>query len=334
MSQIIDGVFSHSASNSKAMGGTEILGHQLIQFVDKEDLKGVQIILSRVEHELSPNHVRIFWAHDLPSDPASEFLKDKGERAKFHKFIFVSNWQMQQYINYFNLPWKDCIVMQNAIVPIPAHEKPKDKFNIIYFSTPHRGLEILVPVVARITEKRKGKDVHLHVYSSFDLYGWPQRDEPYKALFKTIDDHPHMTNHGAVPNQEIRKALQDSHIFAYPSIWQETSCLCLMESMSAGLVCVHNNYGALAETAANWTAMYQQQEDPRMQMSYMYSLITQAIDHYSTAACQNELASMMKYANIYYSWGKRKQEWESFLRVLKGDIKDTKLPQQMFTYSS
>ena len=93
-------------------------------------------------------------------------------------------------------------------------------------------------------------NVHLDVFSSFNAYGWAERDEPYQELFDKIEAHPQMTYHGFKPNNIVRNALQKAHIFAYPSIWMETSCIALMEAMSAGLMCVHPNLAALPETAA------------------------------------------------------------------------------------
>lgn len=334
MVQIIDGVIKKGKTNSNAMGGTEILAHKLVDHVKPEYLNGVQIISSRVECELSPDHVRVFWAHDLPGDPASEFLHKKSEQDKFHKFVFVSNWQMQNYIARYNLPWSKCIVMLNAIEPIPDHEKPTDKINFIYYSTPHRGLELLVPVFDRLSQENP--NIHLDVYSSFRLYGWGQRDEPYQKMFDYINQHPHMTNHGTVSNEKIREALTNAHIMLYPSIWQETSCLCLMEAMSAGVACVHSNYGALYETAANWTVMYGMHEDFTAHASTAYSIASQVLKHMNSQPFKDELHSAKNYTNMYYSWGARGPQWERFLEVLKMNTKDTKLPQEgeSFTYST
>jgi hypothetical protein len=80
-----------------------------------------------------------------------------------------------------------------------------------------------------------------------------------KCFFR---QHPKIRYHGTQPNAAVREALTRAHVFAYPSVWPETSCLCLIEAMSAGLVCVHSNLGALFETAAHWTQIYPFHEDP------------------------------------------------------------------------
>ena len=50
-----------------------------------------------------------------------------------------------------------------------------------------------------------------------------------------------------------------------------------MESMSAALLCVHSNYGALFETAANWTMMYNLHEDPHKHAQVFFSVLESAI---------------------------------------------------------
>ena len=243
--------------SENAMGGTEIMKNALEKNIDSEVLDNFQIFVSRVHENLSDQHIRILWLHDLPGDPESDHLKNNGW-AKFHKLVFVSNWQMRGFIQMYGIPWSKCVVIQNSIEPIPSIYKPEDKIRLIYTPTPHRGLNILYSVFDVLSKKYD--NIELDVYSSYKLYGWQERDKEYAQLFDALKAHPKVNYHGSVPNDELRVALQKSHIFAYPSIWEETSCICLMEAMSAGLVCVHPNYGALPETASMFTEMYQMQD--------------------------------------------------------------------------
>ena len=157
------------------------------------------------------------------------------------------------------VPYSESVVIKNAIDPIEHHEKPKDKINLIYHTTPHRGLDILYAVYEQLAKNRD--DIHLDVYSSFNVYGWPQRDVEFKPLFDKLEAHPNITYHGAVPNSEVREALKKAHIFAYPCTWVETSCISAIEAMSAGCAVVCPNLGALPETTSNFGIMYPFDED-------------------------------------------------------------------------
>jgi UDP-glucose:(glucosyl)LPS alpha-1,2-glucosyltransferase len=331
MAEIRDGIYTPNDTNVNSFGGTERLTQELAKRADPELLKECQIISSRIRSDLQEDKVRIFWAHDLPNDPESQFLKSKYEQDKFHLFVFVSNWQMQAYINAYGLPWSKCVVMLNAIEPIEEHEKPNDgKINLIYHSTPHRGLQILVPVFMKLCENHD--NIHLNVYSSFEIYGWKDRDQQYLELFELINSHSNMTNHGTVSNYEVREALKQSHILAYPSIWPETSCMVLMEGMSAGLLCVHSNLAALYETAANWTQMYQLNEDHSKHAGTFYHMLDSAITNYREPSMQSRLGPMSSYANVFYSWQGRTVQWNSLLRSLIHSIKDRSIPKESFIY--
>lgn len=307
--EINGGQIIRNEMNANAMGGSEIIATALASRLDPELLKEFQIVNSRVR-ELDETKLRIFLAHDLPGDPESEFLKNGGWNV-FHRLVFVSHWQMNAYINHYNIPWSKCVVLQNAIDPIPEHTKPTDKIKLAYWSTPHRGLNIVVPVFDKLCEKYD--NIELDVYSSFKIYGWEERDQHFEQLFEACRNHPKINYHGSVPNETIREALKDTHILAYPSIWQETSCIVLMEAMSGGLACVHSSLAALPETAANWTYMYQYDEDISKHAGAFYGMLDQIIENYYDESIQSKLRSQQSYANVFYNWNLRVPQWNALL---------------------
>jgi len=328
--EILAGEIKRNDLSKEAKGGSELLAYELQKRIPQDLLKDFQIVLSRVR-ELEEDKIRIYWAHDLPGDPESNFLKDKSKHDLFHKYIFVSHWQQQAFIQSYGLPWSKCLVLQNAINPIPAHEKPLDTVNMIYFSTPHRGLEILYPVFDRLAERYP--NIHLDVFSSFELYGWPQRDKPFLELFDKIKKHERMTFHGAKDNDTIRRALESAHILAYPSIWPETSCLVLMESMSAGLLCCHSNFAALPETAANWTMMYPFHEDPNSHASAFYQVLDVAIQNINDESVRSRLKTMKSYVDVFYNWKTRENHWKAALTAIKNQVGENRgLPKSDETF--
>lgn len=330
--QIINGKFERSALNAKARGGTEIIAERMAETLDQEMLKEFQIFVSRVEEPLDETKIRIYHLQDLPGDPASDHLKNGGW-SKFHKLVFSSNWQMEAYINHYGIPWSHCIVIQNGITPIPDHEKPTDQIRLAYWSTPHRGLNILVPVFEQLCQKHD--NIELDVYSSFNLYGWGQRDDEFKALFEACDKHPKINNHGAIPNDELRKRLEKTHILAYPSIWAETSCITLMEAMSARLACVHSNLAALSETSANWTMMYQYHEDLNQHANIFMHALDAVITNYNDESLQSRITSQKFYADLFYNWEHIKNQWNALLQSLINVPRELpKTSGQFFSYKT
>lgn len=313
-------------------GGTELIKRRLYDGkVPRELLEQFQIIASRVR-DLDENKFRIFWAHDLPGDPESNVLGNNGWD-KFHKIVFVSNWQMQAYINAYQIPWSKCTVIKHGIEPIPRIEKPEDyKIKLIYTPTPHRGLNILIPVFQKLCEKYG--DIELDVYSSFKLYGFDDRDKEFEHLFEQCRDHPQINYHGSVSNDEVRAALQRADIFAYPSIWPETFCLSLLEAMSAGCLCVHSNYGCLYETAANWTYMYQLHEDSQMHAAILYAILDKAICEVRDKApiIESLTSSQSAYVASFFNWEDKAKQWENLLSAIIAENPSKEIGQGNFSY--
>ena len=128
-----------------AKGGTEMIKEALIKRLDPDLASQFNIIHSRVR-EIDPNKKNILVLHDLFGDPEAQHLKDPESRRRFSKLVFVSNWQFQQYNLALGVPYSDSIVLKNAIEPINDVEKSTDgPIRLIYHTTPHRGLELLVP---------------------------------------------------------------------------------------------------------------------------------------------------------------------------------------------
>jgi len=234
----------------EANGGTEMMRQELYARVDKELLDQFQIICSRVRW-IDPKKPTVLWLHDTWDDPESQHLKEEERRKRFSRLVFVSNYQLNTYHLAHEVPYHRSFVMQNAIQPIPVSKKETDQVRLIYHTTPHRGLNVAVAAIQELA-KIHGDYIHFDVFSSFEAYGWKERDEEFTELFDTIREHPQMTYHGFQSNEIVREALEKAHIFAYPSIWPETSCIAAIEAMSAGCEVVCPNYAALPETTANF----------------------------------------------------------------------------------
>lgn len=303
--------------NKKAKGGTELMMQRIHNTLDPELLNKFQIIPSRVR-ELDPNKKTILYVHDLAGDPEVQHLKDGGWK-KFDKIVFVSHWQQQMYNLVLGVPYSAGVVLRNAIEPLPYHGKPNDgTIRLIYTSTPHRGLNILYSVFNVLAQKYD--NIELDVYSSFKLYGWEERDAPYKELFDLLKKHPNVHYHGSVSNDEIRKALIKADIFAYPSIWQETSCLCLIEAMSAGLICVHSSLAALPETSMSLTSMYGFTEDMHTHANTFASRLAGIIELMQDSSKRDivdaNLHTTKQIVDPTYSWNNRATEWSNMLTSL------------------
>ena len=319
------------AVSKKAMGGTELMQKWLFEQLEKRE-PGVkdkfQWIMTRVR-KLDPEKQRILWIHDLAGDPEVQHLKDKENWNQFERIIFVSHWQQHQFRTHLGFPFSKGVVIQNAIHPIPEHEKPKvdGKINVCYFSTPHRGLELLLNAWEFMRNKLKeGLNAELNIYSSFKLYDRPHLDEQFRHIYKRAADMDGVNYHGTVSNDEIREALKSQHVMAYPSIYEETSCITLMEACSAGCLTVVPNLGALPETGANFPWMYGFEEDPEKHAQVHGHILGRAIAHFWDEDVQNLLKIQRSYFDMFYNWDLRAGQWQQFLHAIEDppDVKKQK----------
>jgi len=297
------------SSNTIQRGGTELMGNR-INSLPSELLSHFQIIHSRVR-DIDPKKKKIYVLHDLAGDPEVQHLKNGGWR-KFDKLVFVSHWQQQMYNAYLGVPFSAGVVLHNAVEPFIQTTIP-DKVRLIYFSTPHRGLELLYLAYDHLY-KIFGDSIELNVFSSFDLYGWAERDKPYESLFAKLKAHPGINYSKSVSNSAIREELGRSSILAYPSIWQETSCLVLIEAMCAGLTCVHPSLAALPETSMGLTSMYDYTEDNQVHLQRFTAALNDAIQNAMYGA--HTPKAITKLANEAYSWNLRKYQWQNMLTLL------------------
>ena len=305
---------SEDGTYEEANGGTEMMRNQLYSRVDPDLLDKFQIICSRVRW-IDPKKPTILWCHDTWDDPESQHLKEEERRARFEKFVFVSNYQLSTYNLALQVPYAQSFVMQNAIEPIELKDKNKDQIKLIYHTTPHRGLNVAVAAIMELA-KNYGDKIHFDVFSSFEAYGWKDRDKEFEDLFNNIREHPQMTYHGYQPNEKVREALQEAHIFAYPSIWPETSCIAAIEAMSAGCQIVCPNYAALPETTANFATMYQWSEDIQFHANVFANMLNAAIQNHYDENTQRKLLYQKNYTDNFYNWDLRANQWTGFLQGL------------------
>jgi len=309
---------------AESRGGTELMMEGLKVRVDPDLFDKFNIICSRVR-KIDPNKPNILWLHDTWDDPESQHLKEEKNLDRFTKLVFVSNYQQQTFNMGLGVPYNRGIVLQNAIVPIEPHEKPDQDecLNLIYHTTPHRGLDILVPVFEFLVDhlaKTGGRKIHLDVYSSFKIYGWGQRDQQHAAAIAKCQEHPNITYHGFQPNHVVREALKKAHIYSYPNIWPETSGISVLEAMSAGCQVVCPNFAALPETTANFAMMYNFDEDANRHANIFANMLLQAINIYGEDSVIEKLNFQAQYTNNFYNWDFRAAQWTGFLKSLEKAI--------------
>ena len=303
--------------NQSPKGGTELQFEYLEKHVDKSLLDQVQICTSVPEKiPLHPTKPNILWQKNSYDQPnLAPWFKNPANHSKYDWYVFNSHWTYEKYRNHFNIPTSRSVVIKNGIDKIEKSTSYQEgnPIKIIHQNTPWRGLSVLLGAMQLV----KNPLITLDVYSSTEVYGkdfYDQNDKHYKELYEQAEALPNVNYIGYKPNRYIKENLKNYHMYAYPSIFEETSCISLLECMAAGLYCITTDFGALYETGAEFP-MYVPYDDNNRALAQKFGFaIEQAAKTIHAKQIHNHLESQSAYANIYYSWGKVGIQWTTFLK--------------------
>ena len=306
----------------ESFGGSENQFRFLLKYLPDESFKGINLILNNANHDLiEKDKINVLWMHHFVNQKEAKNLGSKDYINKIDYIVFNSNWNFEKFVYQYKIPEGKSVVIKNAIEEIEIKKKPEDKISLIYHTTPWRGLEQLLNVFKNLNME----NVELNVCSSTKIYG-SKFDDVVGQKFEKIYDQCKNTKNvnylGFQENKKIIDILKKTHIFAYPSIWPETSCISAIESMAAGCEVVSTNLGALYETCSPFGTLVSFDRNlNNLEMRYK-KVLTERIEKFWTKENQEKLKLQQESINLLYSWNTRSIEWVNFFNELR---KNTKL---------
>ena len=297
---------------NESFGGSENQLRLLLKYLPDESFKNINLILNNANHDLiEKDRINILWMHHFVNQKEAQNLSSKDFVDKLDWIVFNSNWNFEKYVYQFKIPESKSLVIRNAIEKIDFQEKPKDKINLIYHTTPWRGLVHLLKVFKSLNLE----NVELNICSSTKIYGKKFDDKlgkTYENIFNECQNTKNVNYFGFVDNKKIIELLKKMHIFAHPSIWPETSCIAAIESMAAGCEVVTTNLGALYETCAPFgTFVNFDRNFDNLEKRYS-KILSNSIKNYWSDENQNKLKLQRETINATYSWETRSVEWKNF----------------------
>ena len=293
-------------------GGSENQLRFLLKYLPDKSFKDINLILNNASYDLiESDKINVLWMHHFIDQKEAQNLNSRDFVEKLDWVVFNSDWNFKKHLKFFQLPKDKCIVIKNAIENIDLEEKPKEKINLIYHTTPWRGLSLLL----KIFKKLNLENVELNVCSSTIIYGKKFDDvlgNKYENLFNECKNSKNVNYFGFLENKKTIELLKKMHIFSYPSIWPETSCISAIESLMAGCEVVTTNLGALFETCSSFgTFVNFDRNFDNLEKSYSEALV-HSIKNYWSDKNQKKLKLQRQSINMLYSWENRSNEWQDF----------------------
>lgn len=315
--------------NPDGTGGTEIMGRawQDLVLPAAPDLADWHWCVIPGDNIIAPDNSNIVWLHPHHNEVGLEQLMDKQFQKHFKAYVFVSDWQYERFGEKFNLPMEKCFVLKNAIHPFEPHKKPEGKLQLMFHPNPIRGLDLLLEGIKLIPEE----DFELHIFHELDpderkkqyaqglqTYEYShvceQEEKFLRYCLALANADKRVVRHTRTNNSKIREQLMKTHIFAYPSYFQETSCICLIEALAAGCSVVASNLAALPETGMGFARLYGYIPDRQKHIERFAGELKQTITEYRNG--QFDSTAQVQVINNYYSWDTRIQDWVKFSKKL------------------
>ena len=298
--------------NNECFGGSENQLRLLLEHLPDESFKSINLILNNTDPSLlEKDMINVLWMQHFVNQEEAKNLGSKDYVNKLDHIIFNSNWNFEKFQYQFKIPESKSLVIRNAIKKINFQEKPKDKINLIYHTTPWRGLSNLLKIFKNLNLE----NVQLNVCSSTKIYGKKFDNilgEKYKNLFEECKNTKNVNYFGFIDNNKIIKLLEKTHIYSYPSIWPETSCISAIESMAAGCEIVTTNLGALYETCSPFGTLVSFDRNlDNLEKKYA-KVLSNSIHNFWSEENQKKLKLQQETINNLYSWSKRALEWKKF----------------------
>ena len=308
---------SRPVSFNDSFGGGDNQLRFLLKYLPDENFKDINLILNSTNHDLiEKDKINVLWVHHFVNQKEIQNLSSKEYVEKLDWIVFNSNWNFEKYVYQFKIPESKSIVIRNAIEKIDFEKKPKGKINLIYHTTPWRGLVHLLKVFKNLNLE----DVELNVCSSTIIYGKKFDDQlgkKYENIFNECKNTKNVNYFGYLENKKVIDLLKKTHIFAHPSIWPETSCIAAIEAMAAGCEVVSTNLGALYETCSPFgTFVGFDRNWDNLEKRYSKVLL-KSIKNYWSSENQNKMKMQSEAINATYSWDVRSIEWKNFFNEIR-----------------
>lgn len=293
----------------KPQGGTELMVEGLLSRLQYDKSK-IHLAINTYDMRLAEGKYLVVWIHHDFNQAAVQWLKEPNRRERVDRFVFVSEWQQQRFIEQFQIDRTRSVVLQNASASMQAPRVPQPgPFKLVYASTPFRGLDILLDTWESIGPSLQGK-AELHVFSSMKLYA--QEDSRYQHLIDKARGLEGCHYHGVLPNTELKQFMLGCHVLAYPSTFEETSCLAAIDAMTCGLRVVAPAYGALPETCGQFARLYPWTADRVQHQKRFTHELLQEINN----PWDGDLSKRMQqlhHCAAQFDWEVRVQAWQKLL---------------------
>ena len=259
--------------------------------------------------------VKLWWLHDLALIRHSGLVQN--HLINFDRILTVSEFHKNQVAEIYDIP-KDFIVptwngvdysMFDSIrQSISLGMGYKQSNTLCFAARPERGLNELV---GQDSIMEQLPDCHLYVCSYLNTTN--HMKDFYNYLWARCEELPNVTNVGALGKKELYELLGKSMLYVYPTTFEDTSCIMVMEANAAGTPFISFEQAALPETCKDSGSVLLPliQEMSNIQDGVKVTIPQQADKKLFAKTVKKILSDKSKWDNLHQKALKKNQAWES-----------------------
>ena len=186
------------------------------------------------------------------------------------------------------------------------------RHKLFWASSYDRGIQHLLKMWPKIIEKFP--DATLSVYYGWNLFESAYRTNPERMNWKDRMDEQMkqkgITHYGRVGQPELKVAMEECGIWAYPTDFDEINCITALACQASGCVPCVINRAALKETVGSGVRVDGDIYDPEVQEEYLKQLLELMGDRDKWTA---EQTTGRLFARQFF-WKRIAKQWEKLFK--------------------
>lgn len=276
--------------------------------------------------------IKLLWVHDVgvnvdPADPRTQRWL-----LKFDRVLCLSKWHKDFFCQtYPTVHPSQVLVTRNGIDPARFQLLPAKKNDLVFSSSPNRGLDMLLHNFQIV--RAQVPDAKLHVFYGFDTWETMARMQGaqdqldaitrFRLLLPPVGSMENgVGNWGKRPQDEVAAAYLRAKVWPYLTGFTETSCITAMEAMAAGCVPVCSSLAALPETVGDRGFLFDN-GDPTTSQRWVEKVVELLRDE----GVRGPVAAAGRaHALANLSWEKLAGDWSRMFFSLIAEVESAPIP--------
>lgn len=239
------------------------------------------------------------WCHDL-------FAAGIEHSDRYDKVLALSKFHADFLENLFRVPRGTIQITRNGIDPerlnAAGRTTDKTKPNVVFSSSPDRGLERAMRVMDKVVQKIP--EARLSIFYGFDNMLKMGRKDEVEKLRKMVEERPYTEMVGNIQQAVLYDYLARSSVWLYPTNFLETFCITALEAQAMRVWPVVRQWGALPETVEQGTILGSDCETEKETLYYADHVIE---------ALEKQKWRELDFSLEKHSWASVAEDWLKFL---------------------